>query len=104
MNNNFFSIFVLAIVLCSCNNKNQNYNQQKNKEMSTENRIIDCINVSNTFIPNVETQKYMYENEYIENVKISYLEDAYYREKFYKYLRDRVFDKEQCQRATTCFL
>lgn len=71
--------------------------EKKNAEiaMNINDQLKDGIVLSNSFIENLEFNKYKYDGVYIEQLLVSDLENQSFRDKFFKYLADRNFDQNQ---------
>src|SRR5690606_21248119 len=55
--------------------------------------------ISTSFIENLEFNKYKYNGEYIEQIKVSSFEDPSFKKQFFQYLISRNFDQNQFEQV-----
>jgi len=84
---NFIKFFLILFLpfIASCKNKND--------------KLKDGINISNSFIEDLDFNKYKYNGEYIEQIEVSSLEDQSFRNNFFKFLTSRNFDQGQYEQV-----
>lgn len=90
-------LIIIFLVVISCNEKNNKkennmINENSINKVKNDARLLDGINLSKSFIKDIEFKQFKYENDFIENIKISSLEDNLYRIKFFNFLNKRNFD------------
>lgn len=97
----FFLILFLPLMI-SCKDKNDKISEtSKNTTapMNINDKLKDGINVSNSFIEDLDFNKYKYNGEYIEQIEVSSLEDQSFRNSFFKFLTSRNFDQGQYEQV-----
>jgi hypothetical protein len=88
--------------MISCKDKNDKISEtSKNTTvpMNINDKLKDGINVSNSFIEDLDFNKYKYNGEYIEQIEVSSLEDQSFRNNFFKFLTSRNFDQGNMNRS-----
>lgn len=84
---NFITFFLILFLpfIVSCKDK--------------KDKLKDGINTSNSFIEDLEFNKYKYNGEYIEQIEVSSLEDQSFRNNFFQFLTGRNFDQGQYEQV-----
>lgn len=103
---------LIIILIISCKNINEKSLTVESKTLSTNlittkndysekllDNLLDGINLSKSFIKDIEFHKFKYENDFIENIKISSLQDNLYRMKFFNFLNKRNFDNGEYEQV-----
>jgi len=94
-----FVLIITLTLITGCQNKKNDFVENKKKINTMTNdkddRLKDGINISSSFIEDLEFNKYKYNNEYIEQIRLSSLEDQKFRNEFFKYLASRNLDQNQ---------
>ncbi|WP_183148073.1 SH3 domain-containing protein [Chryseobacterium nematophagum] len=67
--------------------------------MYTNDKLKDGINISTSFIKDLEFNKYKYNGEYIEQIEVNLFEDRVFRTHFFQYLLSRKFDQNQYEQV-----
>lgn len=98
---NLILIFFLPLLLSCKNDKEKTINPQNNasKAMNTEEKLKDGINISASFIDNLEFNKYKYDGDYIENIKVSSFDDTRFSKEFFQFLASRNLDQNQAEQV-----
>jgi len=86
-------IFITCLSVTGCKDKNDI--TESNKVLTADDRLQDGIDISASFIQKIEYRKYKYESQYIEQIKLSSLENKEFLTAFLKYLGNRNFDQDQ---------
>ncbi|WP_394773619.1 SH3 domain-containing protein [Flavobacterium sp.] len=97
----FLSITLLVLVFTNCKeniSKNLNNENSINK-VKNDAKLLDGITLSKSFIKDIEFHKFKYENDFIENIKISSLQDNLYRMKFFNFLNKKKFDNGEYEQV-----
>ncbi|MPS72952.1 MAG: SH3 domain-containing protein [Chryseobacterium sp.] len=94
---NFFLILFLPLLVDCKDNKDKIIDNKKNTAivMNTDHQLKDGINISTSFIDNLEFNKYKYSGQYIEEIKVSSFDEPSFKVKFFEYLKSRNFDQNQ---------
>ncbi|MCV9926932.1 SH3 domain-containing protein [Flavobacterium sp. LS1R49] len=100
-------LLVVFLILIGCkkaDDKNELRNQIAEQNININNtnnnaKLSDGIDLSKSFIKDIEFHKFKYENEFIENIKISSLQDNLFRMKFFNFLNKRNFDKGEYEQV-----
>ncbi|CAA7195204.1 SH3 domain-containing protein [Chryseobacterium potabilaquae] len=97
-----FLLILFLPLLVSCKDKKDTITEDKKNSrlmMHTNDKLKDGINISTSFIKDLEFNKYKYEGQYIEQIDVSLFEDHTFRKQFFQYLMSRKFDQDQYEQV-----
>lgn len=89
-------LILLFPIILNCNNtKDKIKYNNKTLSMNTRNKLKDGINLSISFIENVEFNKYEYKGINIEDFYIEDFDDEVFKKDFFEFLKSRNYDANQ---------
>ncbi|RMZ59597.1 SH3 domain-containing protein [Chryseobacterium nematophagum] len=97
-----FLLILFLPLIVSCNDKKDTITEGKKDSrlmMHTNDKLKDGINISTSFIKDIEFNKYKYDGQYIEQIDVSLFEDHTFRKQFFQYLMSRKFDQDQYEQV-----